>query len=221
MVIDGNAYPVFCCKTWEFPYDQDEVEVTHINAGAERVYIPGMSSAMLSVTGITSLDNSEGKVSINYLMQQAIRRQIHTLRLTQTDDEGGTLQIEFNAFITNTTLSKATGSYSQSSATFRVTGSMTFSSVITPPVPSDCEETGRVNLTIPEGDTMGQDAVLIGADVEVLLVSVEGTIYDATTGTPGNRTYRHDSTTGEIILDPTNPAPPDGWALEVLYKINP
>lgn len=220
LVIDTVAYPIFCAKTWELSYDQDELEVTNINSGASREYIPAMNAATFGATGITQLDNSAGQVSINYLLQQAIRRQIHLLRIVQTDDDGGVLQIEFNAFVTNTTLSKSTGSYSQSSLSMRITGALTFSDVITPPSEPICEMQDPLALTLLEGETIVSDPLLIGDNVVTLMVFREGLEYKPVTGSPVNRTYRHDKDTGEIIFDATDPAPLD-QGVEVVYKLNP
>lgn len=217
--VAGTYYAIFCAKTAEIVTNQDEIEVTNINSGANREYIPGMSDHTLSCSGITTLDNSGGQISLNYLNQQAQRRAIQELRVSMTDDDAGTLQISFNGFLTSATLSKQTGAYSQSSVTFRITGPLTYSETITPPTPGDCEVLERLELVLAEGDTSVQDAALV--DVVVLMVAREGMSLTPVTGTPGNRNYRHDPDTGEVFLDVSNPGVPGGEAIDILYKIEP
>ena len=53
---------------------QDEIEVTSINSGSSREYLPGTANGMLTVGGLSPIDNTEGKISIFYLLQQGIRQ---------------------------------------------------------------------------------------------------------------------------------------------------
>lgn len=217
MLVDGVYYPIFCAKSGELVLEQDEIEVTYINSGSFRDFIPGLNGGTFTATGITSLDNSESKISITYLMQQAIRRVIWPLRTLLTDDDGGTLQITYNAFVTNTTLSKQTGSYSQSSVVFRITGAIEFSSVITPPVAPICQVQDTLNLTLAEDATTIVSATLIDPNTVILAVFREGTEYYQVPSSPGNRQYSIDITTGTITFQ--SPGNPGGEGVEVVWQI--
>lgn len=217
MVIASVRYPIFCAKSGELVLDQDEIEVTHINSGSFKDFLPGLNSGTFTATGITSLDNTSGQVSIGYLMQQAIRRQVHQLETMMTDDNGNVLIFGYNAFITNTTLSKQTGTYSQSSASFRITGGMTFSSVIPPPVVVTCEVQTPLYLTLADGDTTVSDPLLIGANVEILLLAREGTEYTEVVSSPGNRQFSFDNTTGVITFQ--SAGNPGGEGIDILYQL--
>lgn len=213
MLVDGIYYPVFCAKTFERPLNQDEIEVTHVNSGVDREYVPGMSNSTVSATGITQINNDEGKISIFYLDQLAIRRSIRTYRILCTDQDGLTIFITFSAFVTNSTLSKDTTAWSQSSVSFRITGPWTFSTVVPAPVEPTCEVQPTLYKTLADGGTSVNDALLIpgvGETITIISVSRSGSVHYETSGTPGSLEFRYISGTGTIEIDPTNPGnPPD------------
>lgn len=217
MLIDGIYYPIFCAKTGELVLDQDEIEVTSINSGAFREYIPGLNSGTFTATGITELDNTAGHISVTYLMQQAIRRVIQSLKTQLTDDDGNVLLITYNAFVTNTTLSKQTGSYSQSAVTMRLTGGMTFSTIIPPPVIITCEVQTPLYLTLAEGDLTVSDALLLNPQAQILALAREGLQYSEVVSSPGGREFTYDNTTGVITF--SVPGNPGGEGIDILYQI--
>lgn len=216
VLVSGVYYPIFCGKTMEFSQNQDVVEITSINSVSSREYQAGMATASLNIGGVTVLDNTGGNISITYFMQESIRRQAQTMRISMTDDDGGSLQIAFSAIITNNTLSRARGTYSQSSMGLIVSGEPTFSAVI--PNPGvDCPEDPLYLSTVVD-DTSVSDALLTQAGVVILEVDREGTQHDEVVGTPGNRQFSFTAGTGTIDFDPTNPFN-DGEVIYVLYKI--
>jgi hypothetical protein len=225
MNISGIYYPIFCGKTAELPLEQDEIEVTHVNSGSSREYVPGMSNFIMNITGITVLDNTESRVSVLYLMQLAIRRSINTYRMLFTDQDGDTAAITFSAFIRNTIVSRDVTQWSQSSLTLRVTGDLTFSSIIPPPVVSECEQEPTIYTTLAEGAISVTDALLIpgvGETIIILHVSRSGLTYYETAGTPGNLEFLYTSGTGTITFqstNPGNPAAPDLEPVSIEYKI--
>lgn len=225
MYIAGVYYPVFCAKTFERVLNQDEIEVTSVNSGSDREYVPGMSNSTISASGITQINNNEGKVSIFYLDQLAIRRSINAYRVLCTDQDGNTIFITFNAFIVNSTLSKDTTAWSQSSASFRITGAWTFGTVVPPPVVPDCEVQPTIYTTLADGATGVTNALLIpgvGETITILSVSRSGSVHYETVGTPGSLEFKYTSGTGAIDFDPTNPgnpADPDLEPVSIEYKI--
>lgn len=216
VLISGIYYPIFCGKTMDYSQNQDLVEITSVNSISSREYQSGLSTASLTIGGVTVLDNSGGNISITYFMQESIRRVPQVMRIAMTDDDGGTLQIAFEAIITNNTFSRSRGAYSQSGVSLTVTGEPTFSAVI--PNPGvDCPEDPLYLSTVVD-DTSVSDALLTQAGVVILEVDREGTQHDEVVGTPGNRQFSFTAGTGTIDFDPTNPFN-DGEVIYVLYKI--
>jgi len=216
MDISGTYYPVFCGKTAEFSQNQETIEVTSINSSVAREYESGMTTATLNITGITILDNTGNRISITYLMQEAIRRAVQTMRIRLMDDNGGTLQIAFSAIITNNTLSRSVGTYSGSATTFVITGEPTISSVIPPPG-TECVE-APLYIDVVAGATSVQSALIQDPTVVILGVSRSGLVHDSTSGTPGNMEYKFNSAAGAVSFDPTNPFN-SGEVIWILYKL--
>ena len=217
MLVSAQYYPIFCGKTFELVQNQEVVEVTSINSGADREYESGMTTHDVSITGVTVLDNTDGRISITYLMQQAIRRVAQTFRVRLTDDDGGTLQIGFNALIISNTLSRSPGTYSQSATGLKVTGGITFSAIIPPPGGKQVQDPLYLDFVL--GDTEVRDPLLEASGVEILEVQREGLGHDETTGSPGNRQFKFigGAGNGTIQFDPLNPS--NGETVYVLYKV--
>lgn len=213
--VSGTYYPFFCCKTVEFNQTQELIEVTSVNSGASREYEAGMSTATLSVSGVTVMDNTDGRISITYLIQEAVRRVAQSMRIRLTDDDGGTLQISFSAIITTNTLSRSFGSYSQSVTGFQITGTPTISVVVPAPVPAVVQD--PLYLTVVAGATSVSDPLLTVATVVILAVEREGTGHTEVSGTPGNREFLFTLAAGSISFDPTNPFN-TGEVIYILYK---
>lgn len=223
MLISSIYYPIFCGKAADLPLEQDEIEVTHVNSGSEREYVPGMSNFLLNISGVTVLDNTENRVSILYFMQLAIRRSINTYRMRFTDQDGDTAAITFSAFVRNSTVSRDVTQWSQSSVTMRITGPLTFSSVIPPPGTPTCEQEPTIYKDLAESSLFVQDNLLIpgvGETITILHVSRSGTTYYETSGTPGNLEFLYTSATGRITFQNVgNSADPDLEPVGIEYKI--
>lgn len=216
--VGDSFYPVFCAKSGELSTDQEEIEVTSVNSGGDREYEPGMASHMMSLSGLTELNNLGGLVSIFYLMQQAVRRTIHNFRWTFTDTEATVITLMFKAFVRTTTLDKQIGLYSSCSATFRVTGGLTYSDVVNPPVDPICEIADPLYLTLAAGATSVTDPLLAEPGVEMLGVWRYTSLF-LTNGTPGNGQYSVDYGTGTVFFDPVNPGNTGGEPIHILYKV--
>lgn len=200
-LLSGSTYyPIFCGKSAEFNVNQDEIEVTSVNSGSSREYVPGMMNATLSMTGVTTLDNTNGRISVLYLMQQSIRRATHDVIITLTDDTGADVVISFNAIITATGFTRDVASYSQCSVNFRITGDVGFDTIITPPV---AENVYSFTLDCVEGEISVSDVLLAG--VEILQVARTGITHNETTGTPVGRQFKYTSGTGTITFDASIP----------------
>lgn len=217
--VDGTFYPVFCAKSWQLNIEQEEVEVTNIGSGGEREFLPGMSEATITADGVMELDNSGGRISILYIIQQSIRRKVHTLKTSFTDDNGGVQILTYNAFYKGGSINRQIGHYNTSNVEFRVTGLITFSNVVPPPVDPVCEVQETLALTLLEGEISVSSALLEQDGAEVLWVSREGIIFKITNGTPYGREFAINYATGTISFDPSNPGNPGGEGIEVGWQI--
>lgn len=224
ILIDGVYNPIFCGKSAELTVNQDEIEVTHVNSGISREYVPGMSNSTISFAGVTVLDNTEGRISWEYMVQSAIRRSINTYRITLTDQDSDTRQITFDAFWTTGSLTRDITAWSQSSTALRITGDITFGAVAPPP-PSSCEIQDPIYTTLAEGATSVVSALLVpgvGETITILHVTRSGQTHYETGGTPGSLEFLYTSGTGTIDFDPANPgnpAAPDLEPVSIEYKI--
>lgn len=211
-------YPIICAKTGALSTDQEEIEITSINSGTDREYMPGMASHTLQVEGLTELTNVSNRISVFYLYQQSVRRSVHNLQIVLTDEEGDVLVLTCKGFVRTLTLSKQIGSFSSSGALFRITGPIGYSDVVGPPTDPLCEIADPIYALLAEGATSYTNVLLQAEGVEILGVW-RSTNLAYTTGTPGNGQYSFDGPSGTIFLDPLNPINPGGEIIHVLYKV--
>lgn len=204
LLVSGTYYPVFCGKNMEFVQQQELVEVTSINSAVAREYESGMTTASLSISGVTILDNTDSRIAITYLMQESIRRVAQTLRIRMIDDTGATIQIGFNALITSNTLSRTFGAYSQSSTALTVTGGISITPV-TPPPPATVNVLSDYWIPTNGNNYLDGTSVVnsynLGATDTILGVAVEGTEFDLiASGTVGNRQCKFNTSTFIILF---------------------
>lgn len=217
----GDAWlPIFCAKTASLDAEQEEIETTSRNTAYDREFIPGMSNATISCSGITTLSNDEGTASIFYLYQVGVRRSILDIRMTFTDQDANVLQLLFSAFVRTLGITRDRISYSQSTVNFRITGAISFSGAPAPPS-SECELQPTLYLTLAEGQISVHSDLLEQANVDIVSVSREGTILTYTNGTPGNLQFSHDLPNGDILFPPGNPGNPGGEYIAIEYQILP
>lgn len=215
--VDSVFYEIMCVREAEFIINQDEIEKTSPNSGRDREYIPGMSNGTLNISGITEIENGT-RISINWLLQN--RATVHSMRMTQVNDAGDTLEVTFNAFLTRGLISGGASGMSYSDADFRISGTPSFSSIITNPTEPACEIENTLYKTLAEGATSVTDALLQQDNVVVLWVTRSNAPYYYTSGTPGSLQYAEDLGTGTISFDPDNPGNAGGENVSIGYKIS-
>lgn len=225
LFISGVWYPFFCGKTAQLVTNQDEIEVTHVNSGADREYVPGMSNYTISFDGVTVLDNSEGRICWEYISQAGTRRTIHSMRTLLTDQDGQQRAITYSAFLTSSTLDRDVTQWSQSAVAMRITGGLAYENPVTPPTPPACEIEDTIYTVLAEAATSVTSALLIpavGETITILQVTRSGFTHYETVATPGNLQYQYDSGTGTISFNPLNPGlppNPDNEPVSIEYKI--
>lgn len=191
LLISGTYYPIFCGKTLRFNRKWDEIETTNINSGGDRDYEAGMGSATMEVTGVTVLDNSENRVSINYLMQLGSARQKRDWKITMTDDDGDLVVHTFTGIIVDASFDKTIPGYSTSYLTVRICGAVTQTTVqptgAAYEILSDYWDTvnGQTYISgASSGEYDGTNYTLSATTDTILMVDLEGTGYDLVSGTP-------------------------------------
>ena len=193
LLVSGDYVPIFCAKDCTLSVSQDEIEVTSINSGSSREYLPGMANGMLTVGGLSPIDNTEGKISIFYLLQQGIRQSVKDWRVTFTADDGTGIAATFKGFIRSDEISKQGFAYTQSSTQIRITGNISLGEIVDPPafnydILSDYWTTTNGVNYVSLSAASAVSAYIFGATDSILQVDVEGTQFDViTTGSPGNR----------------------------------
>lgn len=201
MLISGDYVAVLCAKDCTFNISQDVIEVTSINSVSTREYLPGMSSATLTIGGVSPIDNTEGKVSILYLMQQSVRQIVQKWRITFTADDGTNIAATFDGVVSTTDITRSGFAYNQSSVQVKVSGAITMDAIIDPPVYnydilSDYWTTTAGFNYVGLSGSSAINSYMIGATDTLLQVDVEGVQFDLiTSGTPGNRECKLNTTT--------------------------
>lgn len=216
--IDGEWFPVFCAKSVSLNVNQGEIETTDVNAANARSFLPGISDSTVNVSGVTELNNDEGRVSIFYLLQSSIRRQIFPWRIIFENQDGDTQTVSFDAFLLNGLVDGTVSQFSQSNITYRVTGEFQFSEIVPPPSAPICEVEDPLYKTVVAGQNSVSDSLLTQSGVEILEVQREGLGQVQTTGTPGNREFRFIAGTGTIEFSSSIPFEA-GEIIYILYKI--
>lgn len=190
--IDATYYNIFCGQGMTWRYSQEVLETTSVNSGSSREYIAGMGTATLNVSGVHVLDNTESRISWNYLQTLAIRRAVNEWKILQTDDDGDFVIYEFSGVISDGGFSKSIPGYSKSDVNIQVTGDVTQTSVAPPPSGdydyfSDSWATVNGQNYISGASTgeynLGTTYTLAATDI-ILDVVVEQMPFYSVTGTP-------------------------------------
>jgi hypothetical protein len=221
MEVDGEFFDLMCAKNGSFRFEQDEIESTSVASTKQREFVPGMSSCLMSVSGISEIDNSDDRISIMYLLQEAIRGEIHSLRVFMTAQNGDTKQIAFNGFIRSMGMDAPATGYSNCDAEFRITGDVDLDPVA-PPDPPACEVEEPIYLEVGNGLTEGEytahSDLLEQEGVVILSVARTGAAMHYTTGTPSSLQFTTDLENGDVIFMSSAPFNTGEW-VRIIYKV--
>lgn len=213
MKVDGVYYPVFCSKTMRFSHEQDELETTNITSGSSRAFKPGMANSLVETSGVTTSDNTNGRISVTYLQQTSVRRQIHEWKIVLTDDSGGVVVYVFSGFIRSLDFDKSIPGFSNSNLSVRITGDVEVTAIDPP------DDGGRsvyadywiavAGQNYIDGASSGNtDGTMytLQTDDELLGVAVEGQpFYLITSGSPaaGQPECKFNTTTAVLAFPTT------------------
>lgn len=196
--------PVFCGKDLSVEYTPEFVLKTGPNSVA-RERIPRLEDWVVSVSGLTKIMN-EDNVSFFYLIQEAVRRSLQTVRATFINSDGDEKVLTFDAWIGPSTITGPINQFDQCSVQFIPTGGLGDLSDPETPTPattlilSDWWPTGNGNNFI-DGMSTIKDYTLQTTD-DIKEVDVEGENFNIVTGTPtdGTRECKLDLTNHKIIF---------------------
>ena len=208
LVVD-TYYPVLCGTDCSINYNPEFVLKTGPDSPA-RERMPRIEDWDISVSGLTKIAN-DAALTFFYMIQQAVRRSLLSLRAKFTDDEGTIKTMDFQAYVGPSSISGPMSDFSQCSINFSVTGGLTdLSDPEDDPTPvskdifSDWWTTTNGNNYIDGGSSgEGNDGhvvyTLVDTDI-VKQVVMSGIQYDIVPGTPvaGSRTCQLDLTNHKI-----------------------
>lgn len=187
--IDEEFIPVLCAVSMTFNCSQEIVLATTIDSGKWRKKkLRNLSDWNVSVTGLTKIDNTDGQVSFFWLLQENIRGTEQTIQMMYDDEDGNIQVLEGTVLIPSLSLDGNVNSFADASITFEGSGSFTIEQPVSDVQSALCDDWDSDTFDLAEGETSVSGAF---AGKEIIEVDREGTQYDHTTGTPGNREYSY------------------------------
>lgn len=203
----GIYYPIFCGKTAEFNVRTDKIETTTTSSPGSREYVPGLTDASLTVTGILTSDQTNSRLSYFWILQEQLQGNIQDILIVCTDQSSTAKSIQFSAMIEGSVLSREVNSWGQSSVTFAVSGDITIDPAASPSnttfnLLSDYWSTSNGNTFI-NGSSVVNGYTLSNSTDTILAVFVEGIEFDIVSGAPGNRQAQPDLTNNKIKFENT------------------
>lgn len=187
MFITDQWYPILCATDCAYNRRAEFIEKTGPNSGLFREYAVRIEEWDMSASGLTKITNSSEALTFFYMLQTSVRRTEQQVRITFTDDEGGSKQITGNALIGDSTITGPATDWANCSIQLKGTGAFTISEV---DPPSETEYTylsdywvvGNGNNYI-SGASAVHGYTLISTDIP-LEVDWEGLGYELVSGTP-------------------------------------
>jgi hypothetical protein len=163
----------------------------------------------VTLNGLTKIDNTDGQISYFYLLQENVRGTEQTIQIIFEDTDGNIQVIEGTVLIPDITFNSSVGSFSDVNVTFEGSGRFTIEQSLSGAQSGSglCEtilsdtwimaaETNSISGAGNEGRSF--------AGMDILEVDREGTQFDYTSGSPGNREFSFDGT--NIIFQDDVPA---------------
>lgn len=219
--IGEEWFPLLCAKEVGLSHSRDKIEVTHVNSGSNREYVPGMASKTLNLTGVTHINSGNGRIPVSYLLENDGTINEYRLTLTDNNTVPNAWVVTAQGFLESANITGPRGGLSNTSLQIALSGGIEFGSVVTPPGEPVCDIADPLYIDAVAGEsTVHHDSLEapIGFDVIVLMVSRTGDVYSPTTGTPTNMQYRFSQVTGIITFDAGRPFEA-GEVVTVLYKV--
>jgi hypothetical protein len=204
--IGDDFYDVLCGVDCDFTNEVELIPITGPTSSTFEEIMPRKEKWAVTVNGVTKIENDTA-LTFFYLLQTSVRRQRQTIRMTFTDEDGDSKQIEGNVYIGNSNISGPISDYANSNIEFRGTGPYVISESISP-------EPEEFEILSDSWDTVNGDNFITGAssgnytgtaytlttDDIILEVRMEGTNYEVVSGTPSNGERQCQFTTGPVRI---------------------
>lgn len=216
--IDAEFYPVLCAVDMTFSCSQETILATTVDTGIwRRKRLRNLSEWNVSISGLTKIDNTDGQVSFFYLLQQNIRGSEQIIQIMFTDADGNIQVLEGTVIIPSLSINANVNSFDDANIVFEGAGEVTIQEAVSDVESDICDELLSDTWTMAEGENsisgVGEGGKSF-AGKEILEVDVEGTQYDYSATTPGNREYSYNGT--DISVEAA--APEFGQKVFVLWK---
>lgn len=218
-LVNGTYITIGCAVSCSFEFENEIIGKTDVNAGLFRKKRVRISDSRGSVQGLTMINNTTTRLSAFYFLQEAVRRSEQTMRFVFVDQAGDTRYISGLFLVRALSLSGDQSGFSEFDLQLEGTGNITIGTVDSPGADSGlgCPDIDSDTWVMDESENsisgVGQEGKAF-AGKEILEVDVEGTQYDYTDGSPGNREYAYDGT--DISFETA--APEGGQRVFVIWK---
>lgn len=222
MVSNGIEYiAVGCAFSCGFSFTNELINKTDVNAGYAIKRRVRMSDCSATISGLTTLENTAGVVSVMWFLQESIRRTVLSLQILMTDEAGLMKTITGDFVIESVDLSGDVSGFGEFTINLQGTGGIGIAAVDPPSgsIEPVCEVEDTLYLTLVEGEYIIHDSRLQG-DYTILWITREGMGYDETTGVAGNRQFVYHKIAGNIEFNPFVRGAHGGEAVAVGYKSN-
>jgi len=217
--IDDEFIPVLCAIDMTFTCSQEVILATTVDTGIwRRKRLRNLSEWSVQVAGLSKIDNTDGQASFFYLLQGNIRGSEQIIQIMFEDADGNTQVLEGTVIIPQLSINGNVNSFADASVSFEGAGSVDISEPISDGGESDtCDELMSDIWILAEGEFavsgLGVDGKSF-AGKDILEVDREGTQFDYTTGSAGNREFAYDGTEVSFEYEGN----PGGEKIFVLWK---
>jgi predicted secreted protein len=197
--VEEEFYPVLCAIDMTFSCSQQVLLATSADSGNWRYKrLRNLSEWSVSVSGLTKIDNTDGQASFFYLLQQNIRGTEQEIQIMFSDDDGNVQVLEGVVLIPEMSINGNVNGFADASVVFEGTGPFEITEPVSAVESAECEVIMSDTWVLGDGSFSISGAGEAGGTFEgkeVLEVAREGTQFERTTGSPGNREYRYNGTT--------------------------
>jgi hypothetical protein len=204
-LINGDYIVIGCAVSSSFQFENELIGKTDINAGLNRKKRVRLSDVSGSVNGIVTLENTATRLTVFYFLQEAVRRAEQMMRFVFVDESGLTKYVSGLFLIQSTSITSDTSGFSEFDLSLEGTGPITISEVNPIPDPFCPELFSDTWETTPAATSISGPGIggLSFEGQDILIVYREGTQFDFTAGSPGNREFAYNGI--DISFDANNP----------------
>lgn len=214
MVVGEETIPLLCATDMTYSCTREMIEKTGPASGGVRQKFKRLEEHVSTVTGLTMVDNGD-TLTFWYLLQEGADGEEREFVQTFMDEDGNYKVLTGVGLLGSQNINGPVSDFSNCSVEIHWNQIPDLED-IEPPTPSVVQD--PLYLTLAEGETSVSHALLEAAGVVILEIQREGTGYDETAGTPGNREFKFTGGTGNGTIAFRDPGNAPGEGIYVLYK---